>query len=190
MHVASFQGHRDVVELMLDNGVEVNVEDGVDSSGKKSNEGNGERGRSKEQQQVVGQHLDGTMSQQSLDAMGSLKRGLGPMGTLQSSPAATSSSSEFSGSQKNKTSLQELRASPVESMAPMHVQNAHEIPEYEIDPKELDFSNSVDIAKFGTGTVWFRFQISHNQKPLGSGLVSTVHGSVRTRRFEPNCGHP
>ncbi|XP_019188484.1 PREDICTED: uncharacterized protein LOC109182758 [Ipomoea nil] len=88
-----------------------------DSSGKKSNEGNGERGRSKEQQQVVGQHLDGTMSQQSLDAMGSLKRGLRPMGTLQPSPAATSSSSEFSGLQKNKTSLQELRASPVESVS-------------------------------------------------------------------------
>nr|GMD31830.1 serine/threonine-protein kinase HT1 isoform X1 [Ipomoea batatas]GMD36725.1 serine/threonine-protein kinase HT1 isoform X1 [Ipomoea batatas] len=32
-------------------------------------------------------------------------------------------------------------------MAPMHVQNAREIPEYEIDPKELDFSNSVDITK-------------------------------------------
>nr|GMD63771.1 uncharacterized protein LOC109182758 [Ipomoea batatas] len=117
LHVASFQGHRDVVELMLDNGVEASYIVMKDSSEKKSNEGNGERGRSKEQQQVVGQHLDGTMSQQSLDAMDSLKRGLGPMGTLQSSPASTSSSYEFSGSQKNKTSLQELRASPVESVS-------------------------------------------------------------------------
>lgn len=32
-------------------------------------------------------------------------------------------------------------------MAPMHVQNAREVPEYEIDPTELDFSNSVDITK-------------------------------------------
>lgn len=88
-----------------------------DLSGKKSNEGNDERGRGKEQQQVVGKHLDSTMSQQSLDAMGSLKRGLGPLGTLQPSLAATSSSSEFSGSRKNKSSLQELRASPVESVS-------------------------------------------------------------------------
>ncbi|KZV51070.1 dual specificity protein kinase shkB [Dorcoceras hygrometricum] len=32
-------------------------------------------------------------------------------------------------------------------MAPMHVQNVREIPEYEIDPKELDFTNSVEINK-------------------------------------------
>ncbi|RVW79042.1 Integrin-linked protein kinase 1 [Vitis vinifera] len=32
-------------------------------------------------------------------------------------------------------------------MAPMHVNNAREVPEYEIDPKELDFTNSVDITK-------------------------------------------
>lgn len=29
----------------------------------------------------------------------------------------------------------------------MLVQNAREVPEYEIDPKELDFTNSVDITK-------------------------------------------
>ncbi|XP_047271423.1 integrin-linked protein kinase 1 isoform X2 [Capsicum annuum] len=33
------------------------------------------------------------------------------------------------------------------AMAPMHVENAHEIPEYEIDPRELDFSKSVNITK-------------------------------------------
>nr|XP_048328298.1 integrin-linked protein kinase 1 isoform X5 [Ziziphus jujuba var. spinosa] len=32
-------------------------------------------------------------------------------------------------------------------MAPMHVENAREVPEYEISPSELDFSNSVDITK-------------------------------------------
>ena len=32
-------------------------------------------------------------------------------------------------------------------MAPMHVQNAREVPEYEINPSELDFSNSVNITK-------------------------------------------
>ncbi|KAK9924060.1 hypothetical protein M0R45_032448 [Rubus argutus] len=33
------------------------------------------------------------------------------------------------------------------SMPPMRVENAREVPEYEIDPKELDFSNRVDITK-------------------------------------------
>ncbi|KAF7815760.1 integrin-linked protein kinase 1 [Senna tora] len=32
-------------------------------------------------------------------------------------------------------------------MAPMHVQNAREVPEYEINPSELDFTNSVHITK-------------------------------------------
>lgn len=32
-------------------------------------------------------------------------------------------------------------------MAPMHVQNAREVPEYEINSNELDFSSSVDITK-------------------------------------------
>lgn len=30
---------------------------------------------------------------------------------------------------------------------PMYVRHAREIPEYEIDPKELDFTNSVEIDK-------------------------------------------
>lgn len=32
-------------------------------------------------------------------------------------------------------------------MAPMHVNHAREVPEYEIDPHELDFTNSVEITK-------------------------------------------
>ncbi|KAL9236863.1 hypothetical protein vseg_011485 [Gypsophila vaccaria] len=32
-------------------------------------------------------------------------------------------------------------------MAPMHVKNARDVPEYEIDPHEIDFSNSVNINK-------------------------------------------
>ncbi|TVU35106.1 hypothetical protein EJB05_16977 [Eragrostis curvula] len=32
-------------------------------------------------------------------------------------------------------------------IAPMHVNNDREVPEYEIDPKELDFTNSQDISK-------------------------------------------
>ncbi|KAK9227563.1 hypothetical protein WN943_012616 [Citrus x changshan-huyou] len=33
-------------------------------------------------------------------------------------------------------------------MAPMHVKHAREVPEYEIDPHELDFTNSVEITKW------------------------------------------
>ncbi|KAL2931057.1 Integrin-linked protein kinase 1 [Bienertia sinuspersici] len=32
-------------------------------------------------------------------------------------------------------------------MAPMHVKNARDVPEYEIDPQEIDFSNSANINK-------------------------------------------
>lgn len=32
-------------------------------------------------------------------------------------------------------------------MAPMHVKSSREVPEYEIHPKELDFTDSVDITK-------------------------------------------
>ncbi|KAG6489961.1 hypothetical protein ZIOFF_051243 [Zingiber officinale] len=32
-------------------------------------------------------------------------------------------------------------------VVPMHVENAREVPEYEIDPRELDFTNSIEITK-------------------------------------------
>eukprot|EP00262_Sarcandra_glabra_P015973 TRINITY_DN5045_c0_g1_i1.p1 TRINITY_DN5045_c0_g1~~TRINITY_DN5045_c0_g1_i1.p1 ORF type:complete len:459 (-),score=72.12 TRINITY_DN5045_c0_g1_i1:343-1719(-) len=46
-------------------------------------------------------------------------------------------------------------------MAPMHVENAREVPEYEIGPNELDFSNSVDITK-GTFriAIWRGIQVA------------------------------
>ncbi|KAK6124271.1 hypothetical protein DH2020_042023 [Rehmannia glutinosa] len=53
-------------------------------------------------------------------------------------------------------------------MAPMHVRNAREVPEYEIDPRELDFTNSIEITKvfrcvllfdtrYWQTLVWIRF---------------------------------
>lgn len=56
-------------------------------------------------------------------------------------------------------------------MAPMHVQNAREVPEYEIDPSELDFSNSVDITK-GTFRIalWRGIQVA--VKTLGEEVFS------------------
>ncbi|CAL5411511.1 unnamed protein product [Camellia sinensis] len=41
--------------------------------------------------------------------------------------------------------LEKRGAKPL--MGPMHVKNARQVPEYEINPKELDFTNSVDITK-------------------------------------------
>lgn len=54
-------------------------------------------------------------------------------------------------------------------MAPMHVKNAREVPEYEIDPNEFDFTNSVDITK---GT--FRIALWRGIKVA----VKTLEGAV------------
>lgn len=42
-------------------------------------------------------------------------------------------------------------------MTPMRVKTAREVPEYEIDPKELDFTNSVDITKVFLTLIAFSF---------------------------------
>ncbi|KAF3795039.1 Serine/threonine-protein kinase [Nymphaea thermarum] len=41
--------------------------------------------------------------------------------------------------------MEKYGAKPV--MAPMHVQNVREVPEYEIDPKEIDLTNSIPLTK-------------------------------------------
>jgi hypothetical protein len=46
-------------------------------------------------------------------------------------------------------------------MAPMHVNHAREVPEYEINPKELDFTNSVEITKVKTLLVNFQFHCTY-----------------------------
>ncbi|KAM3699060.1 hypothetical protein ACJW31_06G232900 [Castanea mollissima] len=56
-------------------------------------------------------------------------------------------------------------------MAPMHVQNAREVPEYEIDPSELDFSNSVDLTK-GTFRIASWRGIKVAVKTLGEEVFS------------------
>ncbi|KAI3764851.1 hypothetical protein L2E82_14868 [Cichorium intybus] len=66
--------------------------------------------------------------------------------------------------------------------APMHVKNAREIPEYEIDANELDFTNSVDISK-GTFAIasWRGTQVA--VKKLGDELF-TDEDKVRAFRDE------
>ncbi|KAL5577063.1 hypothetical protein UlMin_018762 [Ulmus minor] len=55
-------------------------------------------------------------------------------------------------------------------MAPMHVKHFREVPEYEIDPKELDFTNSVEIDK-GTFHLASWRGIDVAVKKLGEGVI-------------------
>ncbi|XP_061351971.1 integrin-linked protein kinase 1 [Gastrolobium bilobum] len=56
-------------------------------------------------------------------------------------------------------------------MAPMHVNHAREVPEYEINPKELDFTNSEEISK-GTfcSALWRGTQVA--VKKLGEDVIT------------------
>ncbi|XP_078428254.1 integrin-linked protein kinase family isoform X2 [Wolffia australiana] len=67
-------------------------------------------------------------------------------------------------------------------VAPMLVKSSYEVPEYEINPSELDFTNSVDITK-GTFrvTVWRGIQVA--VKKLGDELVANEE-KVRAFRDE------
>ncbi|TXG47742.1 hypothetical protein EZV62_027036 [Acer yangbiense] len=56
-------------------------------------------------------------------------------------------------------------------MAPMHVDHAREVPEYEIDPYELDFSNSVDITK-GTYCIAYWRGIQVAVKKLAEEVIT------------------
>ncbi|XP_031263356.1 integrin-linked protein kinase 1-like isoform X2 [Pistacia vera] len=67
-------------------------------------------------------------------------------------------------------------------IAPMHVQNAREVPEYEIHPAELDFSNSIEITK-GTFRMasWRGIQVA--VKTLGEEVL-TDENKVKAFRDE------
>ncbi|XP_059438136.1 integrin-linked protein kinase 1 isoform X1 [Corylus avellana] len=67
-------------------------------------------------------------------------------------------------------------------MAPMHVTHAREVPEYEIDPKEFDFTNSVEITK-GTfhRASWRGIEVA--VKRLGDEVISD-EDKVRAFRDE------
>ncbi|XP_062160700.1 integrin-linked protein kinase 1 isoform X2 [Alnus glutinosa] len=67
-------------------------------------------------------------------------------------------------------------------MAPMHVNHAREVPEYEIDPKEIDFTDSVGITK-GTfhRASWRGIQVA--VKRLGDEVISD-EDKVRAFRDE------
>ncbi|CAI9105344.1 OLC1v1004250C3 [Oldenlandia corymbosa var. corymbosa] len=84
----------------------VSKSEGKDSSGSKHVSVSGKRGRGTTDHKL-GHDLDCTPPRRSMD----------PVGQGQPSLAATSSSSKVSGSRKSKTSLQEMKDSPVESVS-------------------------------------------------------------------------
>ncbi|XP_016493541.1 serine/threonine-protein kinase 12 [Nicotiana tabacum] len=65
--------------------------------------------------------------------------------------------------------LEEHGAEP--PMAPMHVNNSREVPEYEIDAKELDFTNSIELTK-GTFHIasWRGIQVA--VKKFGEDVIA------------------
>ncbi|XP_049344007.1 cysteine-tryptophan domain-containing zinc finger protein 7 [Solanum verrucosum] len=109
----------DIIEETYDNGrkkekkAKVSKSVGKDSSRSGASGETDVKGRGKKGERV-GQDLYSTVSQRSADAEDSPKRDLS---ALQPSVAATSSSSKVSGSHKNRTSLQEPKSSPVESVS-------------------------------------------------------------------------
>ncbi|XP_041025814.1 integrin-linked protein kinase 1 isoform X1 [Juglans microcarpa x Juglans regia] len=76
--------------------------------------------------------------------------------------------------------LEKCGAKPL--MAPMHVRHAREVPEYEINTNELDFTNSVEITK-GTFHIasWRGIQVA--VKKLGEEVI-TDEDKVRAFRDE------
>ncbi|KAH0638092.1 uncharacterized protein [Solanum tuberosum] len=109
----------DIIEETCDNGrkkekkAKVSKSVGKDSSRSGASGETDVKGRGKKGERV-GQDLYSTVSQRSADAEDSPKRDLS---ALLPSVAATSSSSKVSGSHKNRTSLQEPKSSPVESVS-------------------------------------------------------------------------
>ncbi|KAJ0080774.1 hypothetical protein Patl1_10332 [Pistacia atlantica] len=84
---------------------------------------------------------------------------------------------------KNHDVIQLLEKHGAKSlMAPMHVNHAREVPEYEIDAHELDFTNSVDITK-GTFRMasWRGIQVAVKRLPEE---VITDEDKVRAFRDE------
>ena len=57
-------------------------------------------------------------------------------------------------------------------MAPMHVNHAREVPEYEIHPKELDFTDSVEITKVNMSLRFAVFLFNSQFDPPSDYFIS------------------
>ncbi|KAF4382864.1 hypothetical protein G4B88_021647 [Cannabis sativa] len=101
----------------------ISISDGKESSASKGKDRTDKK-RSHSKNHLHSRDLG--ITQPNLDNMDLLKRDLGP---IQPSLAATSSSSKVSGSHKSKSSFQEVKGSPVESVSssPMRISNPDKI---------------------------------------------------------------
>ncbi|KAL3531438.1 hypothetical protein ACH5RR_010760 [Cinchona calisaya] len=125
------QGSKGYLEDIRENGhrkekkARVSKSEGKDSNGNKDIGVSGTKVRSMMDQEM-GQDIDSTPSQRSMDAADSFRRDLG---SGQPSVAATSSSSKVSGSRKSKTNHQEMKGSPVESVSssPLRISTADKL---------------------------------------------------------------
>ncbi|KAM7495899.1 hypothetical protein LguiA_020313 [Lonicera macranthoides] len=123
-----FQDNRDFMEETSENDhrrekkARVSKSGGEDMSTSKGSGGTDKKGTIMMDKQLR-PDLGSTPSQQSVDAIGYLKR---DMGSVQLAMAATSSSSKVSSSHKDKANPQEVKGSPVESVSssPLRISNA------------------------------------------------------------------
>ncbi|KAJ8426669.1 hypothetical protein Cgig2_030088 [Carnegiea gigantea] len=128
LHVAACQGHPEVVELLLKRGAKVDAKDRWGSAQEATLEGH-------EHQSRHYSHKWSNTYQNQIT--------WGILGFSQcNEPLADAI---YYKNQDVIKLLEEYGAKPL--IVPMHVQTVCEIPEYEIDPSELDFSNSIGITK-------------------------------------------
>lgn len=73
----------------------------------------------------------------------------------------------------------------------MHVKNAREVPEYEIDPKELDFTNSVELTKVIRYSFCGQFTLQLVQLNINFNLFIVLFCSTDVLTFligvDPQC---
>ncbi|XP_008451617.2 cysteine-tryptophan domain-containing zinc finger protein 7-like isoform X1 [Cucumis melo] len=151
---------------------------GKESSGRKEKKG------SHSKNLPFGQDVGSTLSHRSLDGVDS-KRDLG---AIQPSLVATSSSSKISGSHKTKSSFQEMKGSPVESVSssPMRIPNRDKILRSSREGKDfLDADRTrcsdgeeEDGGSDRSGTGSKKKSVVAHRRPLKSPLVDTLNNGA------------
>lgn len=154
---------------------------GKESSGRKEKKGSRSKNR------PLGQDVESTHSHRSLDGSDSLKRDLG---VIQPSLVATSSSSKISGSHKTKSSFQEMKGSPVESVSssPMRIPNRDKISRSSREGKNfLDAGRTrcsdgeeEDGGSDRSGTGSKKKSVVTHYVPLKSPLIDTLNKDTST----------
>ncbi|KAM5563961.1 cysteine-tryptophan domain-containing zinc finger protein 3-like [Rosa sericea] len=128
--------------------VRVSKSEGKESSASKGS-GKTDKRSSHSKKQQRGKDISSRLTQRSQNGMESSKKDLG---SVQVSVAATSSSSKVSGSQKTKSSFQEIKGSPVESVSssPMRILNPDKHESVLRDLRAKD--ESQDTGRFALGS--------------------------------------